>query len=980
MSERDRLLDALLARALEATGDEREAILAEAGELRAELEEMLALGADMDSGFLETSAHERLRRVALEPGDRIGRFTVRAALARGGSGTVYAAEQDLPRRDVALKVMGHGVFSDAAQARFLAEAQTLARLVHPGIAHVYESGVHDGVPYIAMELVRDAQTLDQHAAGLAPRERLALFASVCDAVHFGHVRGVVHGDLKPANVLVRDGHAKVVDYGIAQAEGAARDVVAGTPAYMAPEQRDAKATLDARSDVYALGVVLRELAPDAAPDLQAILERAADPEPAQRYASAAALADDVRRFLRREPVVARPAGWWHHLVLFTRRRTAVALLLGALAAALVAGIVISTRFAIDADAARTDAERQAYLGTLSAAAFALRLNDVSEARAQLERSPPALRGWEWRHLAAQVRDPSVAYDGSGPELHNGAVARRVPVAADTSSSKRNVLVRNLETGDVVLAVPRTGALIYTCALSPDGSVLYTGTNTGVVRALRLPSGDVLWEDRPSEARVWRLSASSDGEFLCACAYDGTVRVYRAGGQIVRTLQHAGAAFAAAFAPDGTRLYTGGRDERDVRAWDLASGRQLWRAVGHEGNVESLDVGADGSLIASGSLDGTVRLWRAEDGAAQAVIRGHAKGVKAVALHPSEPWVASGSIDSTVRVWDVQSGRQLLRMLGHAWQVRAVAWLADGRRLVSHGREGRVILWDVRRRAVTPAVPGVPPNVLHLRFRDDDSIAMVSDTGTGGGIDVSTLKVEIGPEDPAEAVGLASDGVLRASRGSLATRTSWDGVGAVLGTVSFDKPLHIVPTPSGVVIGDITGHIHHVEKGRVRTRRVYEEPIKALARCGELLATAPLQGPVDLWRGDERVVTTESGERVRSLLYDARRDRLYAGQRDGSVDVLQLPSGRIVARLEGHTAAIKGLALSPDGTRLATASLDGTVRVWHLAWGVSLLTLEGHELSVLSVAWSPDGTRLASGGGGGVASACTVRIWEAPPVR
>ncbi len=981
MSERDRRLDALLARALDATSEERAVILAEAGALRGELEEMLGLHAGAPRDFLETPARERLRRTTRDVGERVGRFTIRGALAAGGSGTVYEAEQDLPRRVVALKLMRAGVLSDRAQARFLGEAETLARLEHPGIAHVYEAGLHEGQPYIAMELVPDAATLTEHATGLDLPARLTLLAEACDAVHFGHVRGVVHGDVKPANLLVRDGHVKVVDYGIAEAEGAARDIVAGTPAYMSPEQRDATQPLDARSDVYALGVVLGELLGPAAPsDVRAVVARATAPRQRDRYASAAALADDLRRFMAHEPVTARRAGWWHHVALFARRRTAVAVLLASLGLALIAGITVSTGLAVDAERARADAERQAYLGTISAAAGALRLHDVREARTQLARAPKSLRGWEWRHLVAQVRDPSAVLEGSGTALHGAAVAGSAPVTADTSSSKRNVRVRDIDSGRVLLDVPRKGLLRYCCALAPDGDVLYTGRDDGAVDARRVPSGELLWEARRATARVWRLAVSRDGARICATCVDGTVFVYDADGFIQRQLRHDGGAYGLAFSSDGKRLFTGGSTERDVRAWDLATGAQLWRATGHDDNVEALSVSSDDALVASGSMDGTIRVWGANDGARQLVLRGHARGVKDVAFHPTKPWLASGSVDTTVRVWDAHGGSLVLRLLGHEWQVRSVGWLADGRRLVSHGREGRIHVWDVERRAVTPELPGLEPQVAHLRFRTNHDLALASHGGRVAHADVTSLRVIAGPDTGAEIGCLAERGHLRVARSGAVEHVSEDGTVRVLGTVDAARVRAIAPLDGSAVLGDHDGRVRVVGAAGALTWQAHEEPIVRVASHGGLLVTTARSGAVRIWRGKARVAEFLSTRRGTALASDEDGRRLFVGRSDGSIEVRSLPGGQRLARFTGHTGPIDGLALSPDGSRLASASQDGTVRLWHVAWGVSLLTLQGHSIYATSVAWSPDGTRLASGGGAGLASACTVRIWEAPAAR
>src|SRR5262245_53225639 len=205
---------------------------------------------------------------------RIAHYRILRLLGEGGMGAVYEAEQDSPRRPIALKVVRPGLASPALIKRFAHEAQILGRLHHPGIAQVYEAGLaDDGQPFFAMEFIRGLP-LDAHANShcLDLAARLGLVARVCEAVQHAHDQGVIHRDLKPANILVEEGgQPKVVDFGVARATAADLLTVAdltqtgqllGTPSYMSPEQVTAEsaAAIDGRADVYALGVILFELA------------------------------------------------------------------------------------------------------------------------------------------------------------------------------------------------------------------------------------------------------------------------------------------------------------------------------------------------------------------------------------------------------------------------------------------------------------------------------------------------------------------------------------------------------------------------------------------------------------------------------------------------------------------------------------------------------------------------------------------------
>lgn len=287
-------------------------------------------------------------------GQRVGVYHIQRLIAEGGMGVVYEAEQDNPRRRVALKLLNRRRLSEAAVRRFAMEPQVLAGLSHPGIAQIYEAGgiCVDGedVPYYAMELVHGACSVTDFATrrSLDVRQTLELFARVCDAVHHGHQRGVIHRDLKPDNILVdADGNPKVIDFGVARVLNAGitpdtmhtRDgQVLGTFGYMSPEQCTGRLDdVGVRSDVYSLGVIAYELLCGRPPydlggrtipsaiqaitalhpqrpravrpgmplDLEAILLKALAKNPEVRYGSAEELAADLRRHLAGRRVTAR---------------------------------------------------------------------------------------------------------------------------------------------------------------------------------------------------------------------------------------------------------------------------------------------------------------------------------------------------------------------------------------------------------------------------------------------------------------------------------------------------------------------------------------------------------------------------------------------------------------------------------------------------------------------------------------------------
>jgi tetratricopeptide (TPR) repeat protein/predicted Ser/Thr protein kinase len=285
------------------------------------------------------------------PGTRFGAYRLLRKLGQGGMGVVYLAEQSEPiRRLVALKLVQQARLEHETRARFEIERQSLALLAHPGIAQIFDAGRQaDGVAWFAMEWV-DGPPLDRWWQQAAPTlaARLALLRDVCRAVGHAHRRGIVHCDLKPANVLVVEdvggARPKVIDFGIARATGSDDpSPMVGTPGYMAPEQRAGRA-LDARSDVYALGICLLKAlggrapgdeftpatcvreAPSGLPlararrgELQALLRCALADEPAERYEDAHALADEIERWLQHRPLTVLAAQRGYRLRCWLRR-------------------------------------------------------------------------------------------------------------------------------------------------------------------------------------------------------------------------------------------------------------------------------------------------------------------------------------------------------------------------------------------------------------------------------------------------------------------------------------------------------------------------------------------------------------------------------------------------------------------------------------------------------------------------------------
>jgi tetratricopeptide (TPR) repeat protein/tRNA A-37 threonylcarbamoyl transferase component Bud32 len=322
-------------------------------------------------------------------------YEILAELGRGGMGVVYKARQRNLNRVVALKMILAGSHAGIeATARFLQEAETVARLKHPNIVSVYDFGSHDGKPYFSLEYLEGGSLADRLGGEPQPPAAAAqTLETLARAVHAAHELGIVHRDLKPANVLLAaDGTPKIVDFGLAKQGDVgltATGDILGTPSYMAPEQATgATKAVGPAADIYALGAILYELLTgrppfkgatvwdtvqmvvDAAPvapsqfqpkvprDLETICLKCLQKEPHRRYPSALALADDLHRFLGGEPISARPVGKVERIARFCRRKPLVASLCFGLATVLAVGIPWLIALTIVAEYRRVDAEEK----------------------------------------------------------------------------------------------------------------------------------------------------------------------------------------------------------------------------------------------------------------------------------------------------------------------------------------------------------------------------------------------------------------------------------------------------------------------------------------------------------------------------------------------------------------------------------------------------------------------------------------------
>jgi WD40 repeat protein/serine/threonine protein kinase len=948
-------------------------------------------------------------------GKRFGPYRALSLLGLGGMGSVWMAERvdGLFTRHVALKLIHPALSGWVMTERLAREREILASLDHPNIARLLDAGfAEDGQPYLALQYVAGVPLTnfcDDHR--LAIRQRLELFQQVLDAVQYAHAHLVVHRDIKPSNILVTaEGRVQLLDFGIAKllADGEAKETElthlggrALTPDYAAPEQITG-APITTAADVYGLGVLLhvlltgelpyrlrkdsrgaledaillaeptapsrvaasagsarlrattpKQLAKALKGDIDTMVSKALKKAPAARYLTVNAFAEDMKRFLRGEPLLAQRDSIAYRTNKFVRRHWVALSVVSALILTLTAGL-LATMHEASVASRQKDLAVQAQLRSLTQTA-AGRLRDADGPGAMaivLELASPEADNGGYTPEAlnvfqeARAQDPQVlAITGHSDHVFSAAFSsdgRRII----TASRDKTAGTWDAVSGRRMLVLNHSGSVNF-AAFSPDDRLIVTTSRDKNARVWSAQTGSPLLVLSGHTDRVLGASFSPDGRRIATTSNDRTTRLWDAGTgrQIGLFVGHTDSVRGVAFSADGARLVTASFD-KTARIWDIASGRQLRVLTGHTNAVESAAFSPDSRHIVTASYDRTARVWDTESGRQLLVLIGHRDGLLRASYSPNGQAIVTASTDRTARVWDAATGQPLLNLIGHAGYVSDGEFSPDGRRIVTASIDKTARVWDISSASELRVLTGHTDVVASAVYSADGRRI-----GTASGDKTARIW---------DAVGSGPVTLLTGHTDSL-NGAAFSPHGERLVTASNDRTARVWDAASGRVLWVLSGHNDIVANA-------------VFSPDGARIATASYDRTARIWdaaTARQLIVLSGHTDRVDAAAFSPDGLRVATASSDSTVRIWDAKSGRSLRVLRGHTLPLQSVVFSPDGGRIATGSDDKTARVWDAATGRQLLMLSGHTGPVNSAQFSPDAHYLVTS-----SNDQSVRIWDA----
>ena len=985
------------------------------------------MGIGLSSSDRADNSHDSKRlspSFAVQDSRRFGDYELLAEIARGGMGIVYRARQVSLNRTVAVKLILFGEFaSDEAVARFRAEAEAAASLQHPNIVAIHEIGVHEGRQFFSMDYV-DGRSLAEivRQGPLSPREAARHLQKLSEAVHYAHQRGVLHRDLKPSNVLIDEfGRARLTDFGLAKrfagpSAPTSSGQLIGSPNYMPPEQADSgRGAVGPASDVYSLGAILYHLLTGRPPfvadslegtvhqvlnqeplaprlfvasvprDLEVICLKCLQKNPQRRYASAQEMSEDLARFLRHEPIRARPINSGEKLIRGCRRHPSVAIAALFLAAAAISSTMIAIHLARLHRAARWSA----YVSDMNQAQYDWQEKNYAQALYYLMRhvpngEEPDLRGFEWRHLWNETRGNrafllpkqqqvvgSLLYSPNGKwlstftwdntntlkiwDLETRRVRWAIPDATSVggfltdgeifvaSKAGQFIATYNAASGKEISSIRHSGDIV---CFAPRASAVVTMDGDRAVTLLQLQSqrATMILTNGPRRyfdfGKGAPLAVTADAQWLAVIRpgnaserEDKGIEIWNLATRTVETfLPDKREIRILQFSSEGQTLAVGD-GQGEVRLWLWGTGKySAFRP--HHLPVLSLAFSSDDRLLATGSSDESIRLWDTKTLEEKPNrVDGQLGAVWSLALSPDGKFLASGSRDSPIRFWDLEATQRVAAITNlHSEKIGNFTFSTDGKWMAAGCRDNSVRVWDVETQTEQYRLRGASYVVA---FTCDGQRLLVStEPGSAQWWDFKSGKSTRVPE--------------------------YDNLGAVT-SVDFSPDRRIA------AIGHHTGRIRLLEIDSGKILGTYDGHRDAVlsvtfAPGGAQFASGSRDKTIRLWdvavTNRSRQICAEHKGAVAGLAISRDGRLMVSGCSANTIKFWDMSHlEKSLGALSWHRSAIRSLAFCPDGKTLASGSDDRSVKLWDFTTRRQLATFH-FEAGIQMVVFSPDSNNLA----------------------
>lgn len=979
---------------------------------------------------------------------RLGNYQLEEKLGHGGMGVVYRAHQLNLGRKVAVKLLLLGRHSSPESIRrFQREARAVASLRHPNIVSIFEVGEADGQHYFSMEYIEGEDLAQRlHRGPLAARNAAECLLSVAHAVEYAHSQGVLHRDLKPSNVLIDAfGQPRLTDFGLAKPLDGSADLtetgrLLGSPNYLAPECVSAgQEAASPASDIYSLGamlyelltgrppflaqslqdtlvrirdsepVSLRRLNPALPADLETICLRCLEKSPSARYPSAGELADDLGRWLRHEPIHARPVSVPERVWKWSRRNPRATVLL---LATLLAGLGLLVTLAVANVRIRRANERTAQEAEASRRRL-VQLNVQTGNRFMDEQDLLAALGWFVEALALEP------LDRGREDIHRrrlGILLRETPQLeqlwpqgdavrdgrlspdesrAATISEEGPTRVWRLNDGEELTQLPQSFSIGFTA----DSRFLHTFSPR---------EGSRLWDAWGMPAPGWPnprhslATPSTDGRFLAYFDRKGVVQIdlsnFRPRAPLVSPesvvdLQYApgdqwlvgyngrsqvfigwnlpsgsepkwvvpsgGPVSTIQMSPDGRR-FAAVVDRHQVWQWELATGAAAAPILRLPSEIYGLTYSPDGLRLATAEWGGAASQWDSRSGQQLGSPLLHGGGVRAVRYTPDGQTLVSSSWDTTVRFWDANSGRPRSSTLRHGGFVTCLDLGTSGRRVLTGSQDSLSRLWQLPPESRFRLTLNHGDWVFNPCFSPDSRRVLTA--GADGAVRVwdrssGDLQLTLHPRQGLIDARFSPDGHWILAGSAEGDAWMWN---ATTGEPRFPQLTH-------------GGQIHSV----------------AFLPSGKRFVTRG-ETKVRLWdsaTGQPLLPPLEAGGRINTVAIHPAGHRLLVGNEHGWIQEWDLNTGQPrPLRLE-IGMPVRAARYSPDGRRIVTSGADtsqhpSAAQIWDAESGQPVVKPMGHLDGVTWAEFSPDGRLVAT-----AAEDNSARVWDAttgepltPPLR